>query len=104
MPPIPTWFRGLESVRDFLVRYPLTDRWKHRPTRASGQLAVACYVYDEDNGGFIPAAIDVLTLDGDKIAAVTGFLAADLFSQENADGWISGAALFKRFGLPAEVP
>jgi RNA polymerase sigma-70 factor, ECF subfamily len=104
MPPVPTWFLGRESVRDFLVRYPLTDRWKHRPTRANGQLAVAGYVYDEDGGGFIPASIDVLTLDGDKIAAVTGFLTGDLLSPENAGGWVSGAALFKRFGLPATPP
>ncbi len=78
MPPVPTWFYGLESVSDLLVRYPLTDRWKHRPARVNGQLGVAGYVYDQDNVGFIPAAIDVLTLEGDKIAAVTGFLTADL--------------------------
>ncbi|HEU5416376.1 MAG TPA: sigma-70 family RNA polymerase sigma factor [Streptosporangiaceae bacterium] len=104
MPPVPTWFRGLEPVRDFLARYPLTDRWKHRPVRASGQLAVAGYVYDEDLSRFIPAAIDVLTLDGDKIAAVTGFLTADLLDPADAGDWISGAELFGRFGLPADPP
>jgi RNA polymerase sigma-70 factor, ECF subfamily len=104
MPPLPTWYRGLESVRDFLVRYPLTDRWKHRPARASGQLAVGCYVYDEDEGRFIPGAIDVLTLDADKpgkIAAVTGFLTADILGRESAGDWVSGADMFGRFGLPA---
>jgi RNA polymerase sigma-70 factor (ECF subfamily) len=90
MPPVPTWFRGLEPVRDFLARYPLTDRWKHRPARASGQLAVAGYLYDKDNGDYIPGAIDVLTLEGDKITAVTGFLTADLLAPEKAGGWISG--------------
>jgi RNA polymerase sigma-70 factor, ECF subfamily len=100
MPPAPTWFRGLESVRDFLVRYPLTDRWQHRPARANGQLAVAGYVHDEDSGGFIPAAIDVLTVDGDKIAAVTGFLTADLLGPAHSGRWVSGAELFRRFGLP----
>jgi RNA polymerase sigma-70 factor (ECF subfamily) len=104
MPPVPTWYRGLGPVRDFLVRYPLTDRWRHRPTGANGQPALAGYVYDEDAGRFIPASIDVITLDGDKIAAVTGFLTADLLSLENADGWISGAELFARFGLPADPP
>ena len=104
MPPVPTWFQGVESVRDFLVRYPLTDRWKHRPVKANGQLAVAGYVYDEDDGSFIPAGIDVLTLDGDKIAAVTGFLTADLLGPPNAQGWVSGAELFQRFGLPADPP
>lgn len=104
MPPVPTWFQGLESVRDFLVRYPLTDRWKHRPARANGQLAVGGYVYDEDLGSFIPASIDVLTLDGDKIAAVTGFLTADLLGPAEAAGWVTGAELFGRFGLPADAP
>ena len=106
MPPVPTWYRGLEPVRDFLVRYPLTDRWRHRPTWANGQPAVAGYVHDEDEGRFIPASIDVLTLspDGGRIAAVTGFLTADLLGPEDAGGWISGAELFARFGLPANPP
>jgi RNA polymerase sigma-70 factor (ECF subfamily) len=101
MPPIPTWFRGLAAVRDFLVRYPLTDRWVHRPVRANGQLAVAGYVYDADRPGFVPMAVDVLTLSGDKIAAVTGFLAIELTGPDRKPGWGSGAELFERFGLPA---
>ncbi|HTU75627.1 MAG TPA: sigma-70 family RNA polymerase sigma factor [Trebonia sp.] len=104
MPPIPTWFSGREAAVDFLVRYPLTDRWKHRPAWACGQLAVACYVYDEDEGGFVPGAIDVLTLKGDKIAAVTGFLTADIIGPQEAGGWVRGARLFGRLGLPAYPP
>jgi RNA polymerase sigma-70 factor, ECF subfamily len=101
MPPIPTWFRGLEAVRDFLVRYPLTDRWAHRPVRANGQLAVAAYVYDAGCAGFVPMAVDVLSLSGDKIAAVTGFLAIELTGPDRKPGWGTGAELFERFGLPA---
>jgi RNA polymerase sigma-70 factor, ECF subfamily len=106
MPPIPTWYRGLAPVRDFLVRYPLTDRWRHRPTGANGQLAVAGYVYDEDVSRFIPASIDVLTVapEGGKIAAVTGFLTADLLGGDDTGSWVSGAELFARFGLPADPP
>ena len=104
MPPIPTWFRGLESVRDFLVTYPLTDRWKHRPARANGQVAVAGYVYDEESGRFLPAAIDVLTLRGDMIAGVTGFLTGDLLGPPYSEGWITGAELFGRFGIPLNPP
>ena len=106
MPPVPTWYRGLGPVRDFLLRYPLTDRWRHRPTWANGQPAVAGYIYDEDVGRFIPASIDVLTLsqDGGRIAAVTGFLTADLIGAEEPGSWISGAELFARFGLPADPP
>jgi RNA polymerase sigma-70 factor, ECF subfamily len=104
MPPVATWFAGHQAVRDFLVRYPLTDQWKHRPTRANGQLAVAGWIYDEDEGSFIPAAIDVLTLEGDKISAVTGFLTADLLGPDQAGAWIQGAELFERFGVPADPP
>jgi RNA polymerase sigma-70 factor, ECF subfamily len=104
MPPIPTWFGGIEPVTGFLVRYPLNERWKHRPARASGQLAVACYLYDQDGASFVPAVIDVLTLDGDKIAAVTGFLTAGALGPVSAPGWISGAELFERFAIPLDPP
>ena len=104
MPPIPTWFSGRDQALDFLARYPLTDQWKHRQARACGQLAVACYVYDEDADDFIPGALDVLTLRGDKIAAVTGFLTADILGPQEAGGWVRGARLFERFGLPAAAP
>jgi RNA polymerase sigma-70 factor, ECF subfamily len=90
MPPIPTWFAGHEPVREFLVRYPLAERWKHLPTRANGQLAVGCYLLGPDTGGYLPAVIDVLTLEGDKVRSVVGFHA--------------GAEVFARFGLPAELP
>jgi RNA polymerase sigma-70 factor (ECF subfamily) len=98
MPPVAAWFRGHEAIRDFLLRYPLTDTWMHRETAASGQLAVGCYILDPDTGIMLPGAIDVLTLAGGKIASVTGFLTAETTS---ADGWISGADMFARFGLPS---
>jgi RNA polymerase sigma-70 factor, ECF subfamily len=104
MPPIPTWFQGLESVREWLVRDPLSVRWKHLPTRANGQLAVGCYLFDSAQGRYAPAVIDVLTLDGDRIAAVTGFLTGDALQRSQAGGWASGAEAFARFGLPAEPP
>jgi len=44
MPPVPTWYRGHKAIREFLTRYPLTERWKHHPARANGQLAVGCYL------------------------------------------------------------
>jgi RNA polymerase sigma-70 factor (ECF subfamily) len=104
MPPIPTWFRGLEAVREWLIRDPLSVRWKHLPTRANGQLAVGCYLLDSDTGRYAPAVIDVLTLDGDRIAAVTGFLSGEALERPDAGAWVSGADLFARFGLPAEPP
>jgi RNA polymerase sigma-70 factor, ECF subfamily len=104
MPPAPTWFQGLESVREWLVRDPLSVRWKHLPTWANGQLAVGCYLFDSGTGRYGPHVIDVLTLDGDRIAAVTGFLTGDALEPSQAAGWASGAEVFARFGLPAEPP
>jgi len=100
MPPMPTWFTGIEAIRQFLVSYPLAVRWKHLPARANGQLAVGCYLFREDKGGFVPAVVDVLTMDGDKIAAVAGFHSADGLGVPPG-AWIGGPELFARFGLPA---
>ena len=85
MPPLRTWYHGLDAVIPFLVEYPLSDRWRHLPTRANGQLAVGCYLWDSEHRHYSAAVIDVLTLRGDLISEVTGF---------------SSPRLFARFGLP----
>ena len=101
MPPTPTWFRGLASIREWLVRDPLSERWRRLPARANGQLAVAGYLFDAGKGRYLPTVIDVLTLDGDKIAAVTAFLT---YENQDRPGAVSDVDLFARFGLPAEPP
>jgi RNA polymerase sigma-70 factor (ECF subfamily) len=100
MPPIPTWFAGHE----FLLRYPFSERWKHLPTRANGQLAVGCYLFRSDVGTYVPACVDVLTLAGDKIRSVVGFLTAAHEESPDARTWTASAEIFTRFGLPAEPP
>jgi len=96
MPPHPTWFRGHDAVRDWLVRDPLTVRWRHLPTVANGQLAVGCYLDTGGAGRYLPWVIDVLTLSphGREIAAVTGFIVA---------GQPDPAGVFATFGLPPEM-
>jgi RNA polymerase sigma-70 factor, ECF subfamily len=101
MPPVPTWFAGHDGIREFLVRWPLTDRWVHVPVGAYGQIAVACYLYVADRRAYVPAVIDVLTMAGDKIAAVTAFMTPDVFGRPPTETELSGEALFARFGLPA---
>jgi RNA polymerase sigma-70 factor, ECF subfamily len=103
MPPEPAWYRGHEAVREFLLGGPLCVRWRHRAARANGQLAVGCYLYHEALGRYAAWCIDVLTLDGDKIAAVTAFLAAEAAAPGRSDGQLAGPELFSRFGLPAEL-
>lgn len=57
--------------------------------RVGGQQAVGCYLWDEQAGAYVDRVIDVLTLRGDRIAAVTAFV---------------DATLFPRFGLPETLP
>ena len=53
----------------FLRFGPLSGdwRWRHVPTRANGQPAVGSYAWYEPDGCYRPFALDVLTLDGDRI-------------------------------------
>jgi RNA polymerase sigma-70 factor, ECF subfamily len=101
MPPAVTWFQGLRSIREWLVRGPLPLRWKHRPVWSNGQLAVGCYIFDQDRGSYFPAVIDVLTLAGEKITAVTAFQAAEVAVLPRSGGQETGEQFFARFGLPA---
>jgi RNA polymerase sigma-70 factor (ECF subfamily) len=114
MPPLASWFRG-EDVPDFLRRYPLSGawRWKRLASHANGQPAVAAYIYDEDEGAYLPFALDVLTFDGDKIKEVTAFITRTIELPERDDfvRWPDKAqdprrlvSVFERFGLPATLP
>jgi len=94
MPPTPTWFQGHESLREWLVRGPLVERWRHQSAQANGQLAVGCYLFDTGSGRYRAAVIDVLSLEGGKIAAVTAFL---------VDG-SDAAETFATFALPPWLP
>ena len=91
MPPMPHWYEGLAAVADFLVRLPLTTcgRWRHLPTVANGQAAVASYLCPDGADVYTPWSIDVLTLRGDRVAGVVSFLGADHVA---------------RFGLPGSLP
>jgi RNA polymerase sigma-70 factor (ECF subfamily) len=105
MPPHPRWYRGQDAIAEFHVREVSRLRWRHRPTRANGQLAVGCYIYDDDRDCFIASVLDVLTLDGGLIAAVTAFFTAH--QMENLSSEVDqfvGAVDFARFGLPDSLP
>jgi hypothetical protein len=44
------------------------------PVRANGQPAVGSYAWDEQEGAYLLFAIDVFTLEGDRIKAITSFI------------------------------
>ncbi|MFD1936095.1 sigma-70 family RNA polymerase sigma factor [Nonomuraea mangrovi] len=91
MPPLPHWYRGLEAVTDFAVRVPLTTcgSWRHLPTAANGQAAVACYRWNDDAGAHLGWSINVFGLRGRRIREITSFIGLDHFAA---------------FGLPASLP
>jgi RNA polymerase sigma-70 factor (ECF subfamily) len=95
MPPYPTWFQGHQALGAWLVSNPLSVRWRHQTAQANGQLAVGCYLFDPASGRYLPHVIDVLTLDGDKIAAVTAFV----FDHDT-----DPAKKFASFALPEWLP
>jgi RNA polymerase sigma-70 factor, ECF subfamily len=76
MPPYRTWYRGHRAIAAFLERDPFQSRWRHLAGRANGQPAVAGYVWDDQRGAFVAAALDVLTMRGSQIAEIIGFLGA----------------------------
>jgi RNA polymerase sigma-70 factor, ECF subfamily len=107
MPPYPTWFQGHEAVRAFLSSGPKREIWRHAATRANGQPAIGGYLFDRGKGTFEPWVIDVLTFSGEKISAVTAFLAAEDADEPGSPRdpcRPSGAALFTRFGLSPICP
>lgn len=74
MPPLENWFHGREAIAGFLVAGPYRVDWRHRVTRANGQLAVGCYVWDELAGAHVAYALDVLTVRGDEISTIVSFI------------------------------
>jgi RNA polymerase sigma-70 factor (ECF subfamily) len=103
MPPLANWYRGHVAIADFHRRDVMAERWKHQTTRASGQLAVGCYILDAERGSYLGAVIDILTLEGDRIAQVTAFLTTEA-PEDTGEYRFAAADAFPRFGLPVELP
>ncbi|MGH3728623.1 MAG: sigma-70 family RNA polymerase sigma factor [Micromonosporaceae bacterium] len=91
MPPLPHWYRGITAVTDFAQRVPLGScgSWRHLPTSANGQAAVALYLWDDAAATYLSWSITVLSMRGDRIAEITSFI---------------GPGHFPLLGLPASLP
>jgi RNA polymerase sigma-70 factor (ECF subfamily) len=88
MPPLRGWYAGVAAVGDFAARIPMGScgRWRHLPTRANGQPAVASYSCPDGSDVFGAWSIDVFTVRDDRVCAITSFI---------------GVTHFAAFGLPA---
>lgn len=81
-PPEPEEYRGVEAIGAFL-----RDRCDHRagrryrlvPTRANTQPAFACYLEDPHTPIARANGLIVLTLEGDRISAITRFVDNSLY-------------------------
>ena len=104
MPPMPGWYRGDEAIAAFLAEYPCRERWRHVPTSANGQAAVGCYMWDPERGSYVAGVLDVLTLRGSEIVAVTGFVAPWIFRRFGELPGLMTPEAFRRFGLPDQPP
>jgi RNA polymerase sigma-70 factor (ECF subfamily) len=84
MPPLPAWFTGADGLREFMKFGPLSGdwKWKHIPTQANGQPAVGSYAWYEPDQAYRLFAIDVFTLSGSKIKAITSFINRSTASRE----------------------
>jgi RNA polymerase sigma-70 factor (TIGR02960 family) len=86
MPPEPYEYQGQSAIGAFL-----RDRTVRRgapllvPTRANGQPAFGCYFPSPQTEIARPYALLVLTLEGDRVSAIT---------------WFGDSSVFPHFGLP----
>jgi RNA polymerase sigma-70 factor (ECF subfamily) len=111
MPPLPAWFTG-DKMREFLRFGPLSGewRWRHVAATANGQLAVGSYAWYEPDQTYRPFGLDVLTLEGKKIKAITSFLNRSTESRDPED-YVrfpeqppeDTLVVFERFGLPERI-
>jgi RNA polymerase sigma-70 factor (ECF subfamily) len=88
MPPEPLEYEGPAAIAGFLSTVPAggrLDRVRLVPTRANGQPAFGCYLRDAHAPIAHAYGLMVLTLDGDRITAITGF---------------TDTSVFPHFGLP----
>jgi RNA polymerase sigma-70 factor (TIGR02960 family) len=91
MPPQPFEYQGHEAIAGFLHDRAVLRGVPLRlvPTRANGQPAFGCYLPDASAAIARPYGLMVLTLEGDRISAIT---------------WFGDSRVFPHFGLAPEIP
>lgn len=92
MPPEPLEYQGADAIGQFLSTVPAggaLERFRLVPTRANGQPAFGCYLRDQHAPLAHAYGLMVLTLGGDRVAAITGF---------------PDTSVFRSFGLPRTLP
>jgi RNA polymerase sigma-70 factor, ECF subfamily len=92
MPPEPLEYQGPLAIGQFLSTVPAggaLERFHLVATRANGQPAFGCYLRDPHAPVAHAYGLMVLTLRGNRVAAITGF---------------PDTSVFRSFGLPRTLP
>jgi RNA polymerase sigma-70 factor (ECF subfamily) len=83
MPPTPSWYLGRDAIAVYLRQLfssAFGRQLRLRPTAANHQPALAVYApTTPTDGDLMPFAVKVLTVCGDRISAITGFVTPHLF-------------------------
>jgi RNA polymerase sigma-70 factor, ECF subfamily len=114
MPPLASWYGGRDEVATFFAGWPLSGIWRWRAvqTHANGQPALGFYTWDEDEQKYVPFALNVLTLRGDRVKDITAFVVrtTELPETGTFDRWAAQptdaarvVSVFERFGLPESL-
>jgi len=91
MPPIPTRYQGRDAIARIFERHvfaPGRGEFRSVRTRANRQPAFGLYRKLPGESAFTPRVLEVLRIDGDRIAAIEAFVYPELFPA---------------FGLPSSV-
>jgi RNA polymerase sigma-70 factor (ECF subfamily) len=111
MPPLASWYQGRAAIHRWASATALSGDWDWRTVRtsANGQPALGFYAWSEQDGGYRPFALSVLSLRGHEVRDVTAFIARSSQPRERAvfqrypDQPVDPARLgdvFGRFELP----
>jgi len=114
MPPLASWYRGREAIARWARDWPLSGAWRWRAlsTSACAQPALGFYAWSEPDRAFRPFALNVLSLEGERVSDVTAFIAraprassAEAYQRypQEAPEPALVEAFFGRFGLPGQL-
>jgi RNA polymerase sigma-70 factor (TIGR02960 family) len=88
MPPHPWLFEGIQAMRELMANAEGIGEWRLVPTRANRMPTAASYLRRPGDSEFRAFKLDVLRVEGGRIAEITTF----------------DATLFPAFGLPPVFP
>jgi RNA polymerase sigma-70 factor (TIGR02960 family) len=91
MPPEPQWFRGRTAILDFFSTIPASghlEKIRLVPVGSNRQPALAAFIADPEDGGHQFYGLMVFAIQGETIAAITGFQDPGLNDYFGLPSWL----------------